>query len=140
MPRAKAPCGTYSAYKRHKRDDEPVDEACRQASIERSREQTASRKAAESPHVPQHGIEAPPPGKSRQESLEWNLRLIEAAMVDVEPAKLAPLSKRHSELLAELAAASGSDEKKGEDPFDAFFSGDLSNVTRIPAPKDREAS
>ena len=30
-PAPSAPCGTSSAYKRHKRDGEPVDEACRLA-------------------------------------------------------------------------------------------------------------
>lgn len=140
MARPKAPCGTYSAYKRHLRDEEPVDEACRAASVERSREQAASRKGEPAQAPPQHGIEPPLPGKTRQESLEWNLRLIEAAMVDVESSKLAPLSKRHSELLAELATVTGAGEKKGVDPFDEFFSGDLSNVVGFPTSADREAS
>lgn len=30
-PAASAPCGTVSAYKRHKRHGEPVDDACREA-------------------------------------------------------------------------------------------------------------
>ncbi|MDQ0735322.1 hypothetical protein [Arthrobacter agilis] len=75
---------------------------------------------------------------TRQQSLEWNLRLVEAAMGDVEPSKLAPLSKRHSELLVELAGLSSG--VKEVDPFDEFFNGDLSNVVGFPAPKDREAS
>lgn len=138
MPRAKAPCGTYSAYKRHLRDGEPVDPACRQASVERSREQTRSR-AESAPPVPVAVREAPPvAAKTRQESLEWNLRLIESAMVEVDPTKLAPLSKRHSELLAELASMTS--EVKEVDPLDEFLSGDLSNVTRFPAAADREAS
>ncbi len=139
MPRPKAPCGTYSAYKRHLRDDEPVDAACRQASIERSREQTAAR--AEGEPTPMPVRESPPQSeaKSRQASLEWNLRLIETAMVEVDAAKLAPLSKRHSELLAEIESLSG--EVKEADPFDAFFGGDVaSNVVGFPTAKAREVS
>ena len=138
MPRAKAPCGTYSAYKRHLRDGEPVDPACRQASVERSREQVRSRNES-APPAPVIEREAPPVArKGRQESLEWNLRLIESAMVEVDPSRLAPLSKRHSELLAELASMTS--EVKEVDPLDEFLSGDLSNVTRFPAAADREAS
>lgn len=34
MARSKAPCGTYPAYKRHLRDETPVDAACRRAQRE----------------------------------------------------------------------------------------------------------
>ena len=30
-PRAPAPCGTYRAFRRHKRHQEPIDDACRLA-------------------------------------------------------------------------------------------------------------
>lgn len=140
MARAKAPCGTYSAYKRHLRDGEAVDEACRQASVERSREQSRSRKGDE-PEAARVTASAPPKlgGSSRQQSLEWNLALVEAAMQDVEASKLAPLSKRHSELLAELSTMSDQGEKEA-DPFDAFFNGDLSNVVGFPTAQDRKTS
>lgn len=141
MARAKAACGTYSAYKRHLRDGEPVDDACRQASVERSREQSRLRKGEE---LDAERVTAPPapprqPNTSRQESLEWNLALVEAAMQDVEASKLAPLSKRHSELLAELATVCGGTVKEA-DPFDAFFSGDFSNVVGFPTSEDRKMS
>lgn len=41
MARPLAPCGSFTAYKRHKRNDEPVDEACAQA----ARDQKNDRKA-----------------------------------------------------------------------------------------------
>jgi hypothetical protein len=81
------------------------------------------------------------PGKSREESLRHNLLLIERAMEIVaamEPSKLAPLSKRHSELLAELEGLNGS--AKQEDPLDAFLSGGDSNVVGFPTPTDRKVS
>jgi hypothetical protein len=72
--------------------------------------------------------------------LEWNLGLIEAAMGEIDAARLAPLSKRHQELLAELATLDGPAAAKEVDPFDEFFNGDLSNVARFPTSSDREAS
>jgi hypothetical protein len=69
--------------------------------------------------------------------LERNLELVTAAMEQVateEPSKLAPLSKRHSELLSELALLDGSDVK--EDPFDAFLAG--GNVTGITSAPSRK--
>ena len=160
MPRPKAPCGTYSAYKRHLRSGEDVDDACRRASDERVSEQREQRKirapkgaarmaASEGSEdwdsfdeERRQRSEVPPGERSRDERLRWQLLLIETAMAQVaeeEPSKLAPLSKRHSELLAEIDSLS--EGEKEADPFDAFFDGDVaSNVVGFPTPKDREAS
>jgi hypothetical protein len=138
MPRAKAPCGTYSAYKRHKSAGEPVDDACQQASVQRHREDTAARQSGEPRAASSRPVIPASRTKTRQESLEWNLALVEAAMTEADSTKLAPLSKRHSELLAELASLGGGE--KEVDPLDEFLSGDLSNVTRLPTAKGREAS
>lgn len=43
-PQPSAPCGTSSAYKRHKRHGEPVDDACRQAYNAEQRRLYAQRK------------------------------------------------------------------------------------------------
>ena len=43
-PAPSAPCGTVSAYKRHKRNGEPVDDACRQAYNAEARRLYALRK------------------------------------------------------------------------------------------------
>lgn len=137
MARAKAPCGTYSAYKRHKRDGEPVDAECRRASLDRSRAEQAKHRGDDTrpPRAPR--VETPEQRKSREEALRWNLALVESAMVEVDAGRLAALSKRHSELLDELDKLTGADKK--EDPFDAFFSAG-SNVIGFPTAKDREAS
>jgi hypothetical protein len=85
--------------------------------------------------------ETPAAGKSRSDRLYWQLGLLEDALAYVssdDPAKLAPLSKRHSELLAEIESLSS--EVKEADPFDEFFNGDVSNVVGFPTAKDREAS
>lgn len=42
--RVPAPCGTYAAYRRHQRNGEPVDEACREAYNAHQREMYKRRK------------------------------------------------------------------------------------------------
>lgn len=161
MPRPKAPCGTYSAYKRHLRDGSDVDDACRQASKERSRAQTQQRKdnapaapfSAPKPDAEgwedfdRERREAPPEAGDgiaafdRGRDLRWNLELVKVAMQEVaekDAAKLAPLSKRHSELLLEIEALEGA--VKEVDPFDEFLSGDFSNVIGFQSAKDRKTS
>jgi hypothetical protein len=44
-----APCGSASAYKRHVRKGEPIDDACREAWNEWQRSYYASRNAKEPP-------------------------------------------------------------------------------------------
>lgn len=157
MPRPKAACGTYSAYKRHLRDGSDVDDACRQASKERSRAQTQQRKdnapAALKPDAESwedfdlERREAPPEAGDgiaafdRGRDLRWNLGLVKSAMQEVaekDAAKLAPLSKRHSELLLEIEALDGAVQEV--DPFDEFLSGDFSNVIGFQSAKDRKTS
>lgn len=44
-PRPLEPCGTWAAAKRHERNGEPLDDACRQARDDHNAEQYAKRKA-----------------------------------------------------------------------------------------------
>lgn len=164
MARPKAPCGTYSAYKRHLRDDEVVDAACEAARDARTSADAAARKANRAQNGPSVAFEpAPEPEwddaelisrvrsdrsrrddgdvepKTRAERLRWNLDLIEAAMDIVagdEPAKLAPLSKRHSELLDELRRIDGDQPVK--DAFDEFLGDGASNVVGISTAASRK--
>lgn len=166
MPRPKAKCGTYSAYKRHKRDGEEVDLKCIMARDQRTADQREARKAgrpaktktAPKPTKPKpsvddfegwedfdqerrEAIETPAPSKGREDRLRWQLGLLETTMAkvaDEEPAKFAPLAKRHSELLEELDGLN--DAEREADPFDEFFNGDLSNVVGFPAAQDRKTS
>jgi hypothetical protein len=43
MPKPEAPCGTYTAFLRHRRRGEPIDDACDQAREERNEERRRSR-------------------------------------------------------------------------------------------------
>jgi hypothetical protein len=165
MARPPAPCGTYSAYKRHRRKHETVDPACEKARDERTAADAAARKASRAEKVA--AATAPPVDddsdwdgtdlfarirgersrrdhsdavpKTRAERLQWNLDLIEAAMEitgTLEPSKLAPLSKRHSELLDELHRIDG--DKPVKDPLDEFFGDGGSNVVGISTASSRK--
>lgn len=43
MPKPEAPCGTYTAFLRHRRRGEPIDDACDRAREERNAERRAAR-------------------------------------------------------------------------------------------------
>lgn len=132
MPRQPAPCGTMSAYRRHKRKGETVDKACHQAMLEESRNRSgrADDDRQSAPVVPLHGAFTASSGVSidARDRLIANMQLVERAMealVDAEPMKIIQLSTRHSELVAQLVAVSGggqSEPGKEADPFDQFFS------------------
>lgn len=139
MPRPPAPCGTLSAYKRHKRKGEPVDAACMAAmkadSAARSARVDDEAQSAPIVALPGGSVEmpAPPQGDvdARAELLA-NMALVKKAMeaiAEADPMKIVQLSKRHSELVAELvkvngsAPAVGDGEAEGGDPFRGIFGG-----------------
>lgn len=141
MARPPAPCGTFTAYKRHRRKGEPVDEMCQAAAKVESKKQVDGMNFRPPSEEALAAAASVPPSRSREEALRRNLLLIERAMEIVaedEPSKLAPLSKRHSDLLAELEGLSKPVAEA--DPFDAFFSGDTSNVVGFPTAADRKTS
>lgn len=149
MARPPAPCGTLSAYKRHKRKGETVDQACMAA----MKADSASRRAgvdddAQSAPIvtlPGGSVEMPaaPAGDvdARAELLA-NMALVKKAMeaiAEADPLKIVQLSKRHSELVDELVKVSGTvlagSSEKEADPF-AF----LGNAARGSAPAPRKSS
>lgn len=156
MPREVAPCGTPTAYRRHLRKGETPCLACKKAESDRQAANRAEEdrlKAAERDKKASHAIQVfedllggPLAGQiDMRAELEANLLLIKQSMALVaasEPAKLAPLSKRHSELLAELASLDDDGEK--EDPLESFLSSDSggasANVTRFPSATDRASA
>lgn len=149
MPRPPAPCGTESAYKRHMRKKEPVDAACRAAMQRAARERAGRDDDGADPRpvavLPGGSVEMPAAPKgdvdARAELLA-NMALVKKAMeaiAEVDPMKIVQLSKRHSELVAELVKVSdappdGPEPGEG-DPF-AF----LGNAARGPAPAPRISS
>lgn len=150
MARPPAPCGTLSAYKRHKRKGEPVDPACMAAmkADSASRRASADDDAQSSPIValPGGSVEMPAAPKADVDAraeLLANMALVKKAMeaiAEADPLKIVTLSKRHSELVDELVKVSGtrpagSVGSEEADPF-AF----LGDAARGPAPAPRKSS
>lgn len=141
MPRPPAPCGTMSAYRRHKKKGEAVDAACHRAMLEESRARSgrADDEAQSAPIVTLPGgqvkMPAAPEGDldARAELLA-NMALVKKAMeaiAEADPLKIVTLSKRHSELVEELVRVSaprppdggGGAESEDGDPFRGIFGG-----------------
>lgn len=142
MARPKAPCGTYSAYKRHLREKSQPCEPCLEARAVRIAEQRAQRRSNSraSADVVQDSAPSASGTPSRMDQLEWNLSKVVLAISNVsesDPSKLAPLSKRHSELLAEIAALDAESQSGAEeDPFDAFLEPNaVVRITEAPSRK-----
>lgn len=121
MPRPKAPCGTYSAYKRHLRDGSTVDAACAAARDDRTKQVADDRRAAKrAPRVLSivpDPVEPDPERLERAEVLREGLSTVRAAIRVVsqsEPARLAPLLKEQREIARELAEIDASEGAKSE--------------------------
>lgn len=102
MARPRAECGTFSAYKRHKRNGDPVDEACAQAARDQKNSRV-SEKRDEAAAVVRLAIVNSPPPDAQTDQLEkarWNLRILEASMEAGVSSGMASLSKQHADLVA----------------------------------------
>lgn len=128
-----AECGTWSAYRRHLRRGEEVDDACREASRAQRRKQRAREagKAAVTAELSK-GTDADiekvsqliaygqfedvdvPTFEDPLESARWRLRRVRAALLVAGPRDVAPLAKAEQEIVAELAVlvAPAESEKK----------------------------
>lgn len=149
MARPPAPCGTLSAYKRHKRKGEAVDQACMAAmkadSAARSGRGDDDAQSAPIVTLPGGSVkfpDAPVVDVDARAELLANMALVKKAMeaiAEVDPMKIVTLSKRHSELVDELVKVSGTapagSPQKEADPF-AF----LGDASRRPAPAPRISS
>ncbi len=145
MARQKAPCGTYSAYRRHRREGSEPCGLCVRAKNEynasrsvsatgREREEAAVR-VEESVPVEADSLDAFDRRAELLRTLEFVDRAIGAAIGD-DPVKLAPLIRERRELIAELGPVEVVEEV---DPFDEFLAGE-GNVVRFDSAKGREAS
>lgn len=112
MGRPRAPHGTKAAYKRHLADKSRICDACQ---AWRDGE-TPPKPVVSIPRTPESSTEPPKPAKERlrmidplEETLD-NLDAIKDAIAWAraeDPSKLGPLSKRKSELIAEIIAYGG---------------------------------
>lgn len=123
-----APCGTKSAYERHLRNKEPVDDDCRLAN---TRAQRKTRADARKPVVPPEPVSAPDAASrlgdlERQRDVLWSA--IQWAMEN-DPARVPAMSKELREVWAELGGLKD-DEGVKDDPFDKFLSAPISLTER----------
>lgn len=91
MARPKAPCGTDAAYRRHLRNGERIDAACRRAHTEKQR---ASRRPPTSKSTPP-APEAPPAGDGDDDMklIVDTLRTAFKSIADSDPTRLAPIAR-----------------------------------------------
>lgn len=116
MARPPAPCGTFSAYKRHKRKGEPVDDACAEAARNQKNDRVMANRSAAADVVKLAIVESPEPEPIDElaEARE-NLRIVKATMNAGVPTGMAALSKQYADLVAlikRLEAATAPKESK----------------------------
>lgn len=118
-----AECGTWSAYRRHLRYGEPVDDACREAARAQRRAQRkrdAERKAANAQAVEAASGESVkqlvgygktvdvevPTHEDPLVSARWRLKRIRAALLVAGPRDVAPLAKAEQDAITEISRLS----------------------------------
>jgi hypothetical protein len=97
-----APCGTFTAYKRHKRNGESVDDACAEAARVQKNVRVEA-KRGETAEVVRLAIADAPPAPDAIDELEearLNLSIVRATMVAGVPTGMAALSKQYADLVA----------------------------------------
>lgn len=102
MGRPLAECGTFSAYKRHKRNGDVVDDACAQAARDQKNGRVAARRDESAEVVRLAIVEAvpPEPGIDELEEARFNLSIVKATMESGVPTGMAALSKQYAELVS----------------------------------------
>lgn len=124
MPRAKAPCGTYTAYKRHLRLKEPVDDACRAAQREHdSARSTSSSARAARQGAPVPPVEPPPPTPTTEDGHVSRLEVLKDLLEEqrtllpqlrrTDPARAYLLMREQRETVREIAEIQGNGQAKG---------------------------
>lgn len=101
MGRPLAPCGTFTAYKRHKRNGEAVDDACAQAARDQANSRNAEKSDASADVVKLAIVDAPVVESIDELSeARENLRIVKATMLAGVPTGMAALSKQYADLVA----------------------------------------
>lgn len=102
MARPLAPCGTFTAYKRHKRRGEVVDDACAQAARDQKNDRKVRERAETAEVVRLAIVDAPEPveGIDELEEARFNLSIVKATMQAGVPTGMAALSKQYAELVS----------------------------------------
>lgn len=110
-----APCGTFTAYKRHKRKDEPVDEACAQAARDQANSRNQRKRQAHGEvvlSIVRDQVENGPELPDRLEAAREDLRIVEATLQStMTPAgAIAGLTRRREELVERVLKLASAQE------------------------------
>lgn len=118
MGRPLAACGTFSAYKRHKRNGEPVDDACAQAARDQANERNAGKRVSGAEKVKAALAVLPEPEPEPEagvdelaeayETLNW----IKALMAAGTQQGAAALAKQRLEVVALIKRLEGAAKPK----------------------------
>lgn len=103
------PCGTPAAYRRHKRNGEPVDDACAQAARDQKNARADEKRAEATEIVHLAIMDAPVEDEPIDELAEAreNLRIVKATMQSGVPAGMAALSKQYADLVSHIKRLEG---------------------------------
>lgn len=114
MPRKMAPCGTKTAYNRHKRrGEDPCDECLRaKREDEQARREAKRAEQVEQVHEVLDGI-VEEPDSDRLILLKEQRDLLRAHSMAAPPNAIASISKQLSATLAEIAELESADEEAG---------------------------
>lgn len=106
MGRPKAPCGTESAYRRHLRNDEPVDVACRDAHAagRRNSRRSPADTAPDAPASSESDASGSDADGDDMKLIVDTLRTAFTKVAEKDPTKLAPIAR---EFRSAVEAVSG---------------------------------
>lgn len=111
-PKELAPCGTYEAYKRHKRKKEPIDPPCQQAQVDYYIMSGAKQGAKLNEDLQNADDIA---DVSALDDARENLKIVIVAMQSAPPSAIAMLSKRRQELVEFITKMDTEKEKNLDD-------------------------
>lgn len=142
MGRRLAECGTWSAYKRHKRRGEEPCEPCKEAARKQSRSQRdrlaqIKFQGYEGETVPisqilaygQSMVVDIPATEDPLESARWRLHRVRAALQVASPRDVAALAKAEQEVMAEVERLTAQNQPKKRSALDELASRRASRVS-----------
>lgn len=123
MPKSLAPCGTFSAYRRHLRRDELVDDACREAANAEARGRRAAKREKQTVRVPALVPSAPAPDGAGPapaaadgpideiDELRAMYGVLKAHMQEAPPQSIAAIVRQADAVLVRITEIEGREEK-----------------------------
>ena len=116
---APAPCGTFTAYKRHKRNGEPVDDACAQAARDQKNARKDAERAAAAATVPRPA-NPEPDAMTRLDVLYALRKRLFNHIDEAAPQNVAPIAGQLRAVASEIADLVGESAEPVDTPESIF--------------------